>query len=203
MNRLCSEKKRRETEKTSSNTSLKRFKGNRWSTDDETNEEFSSTSNSDDDEFSSRSVSIVNEFEEISRENSRKTFDLTRCSTNETKEKWKFQLRNTFHRDDLLSEGYGLISEKEFPFFSTCFMVSEVTKILIETSTNTFVVRLARQRFDLLQQLLSSVSSQLFKRDRTSSFSSNGRVLVVSKLRFLFDLWFDNEEQSFDLLFSM
>ncbi|CAF1266168.1 unnamed protein product [Rotaria sordida] len=40
------------------------------------------------------------------------------------RKKLRWELRNTFNRNDLFKEGYAVLSDESFPFYSLCYMVS-------------------------------------------------------------------------------
>lgn len=41
-------------------------------------------------------------------------------------EKLRWELRNTFNRIDLFKEGYGVLSNESFPFYSLCYLVRDL-----------------------------------------------------------------------------
>jgi len=59
------------------------------------------------------------------------SFDNIHNQTNEIYlEKLRWELRNTFNRIDLFKEGYCVLSNEPFPFYSLCYMVNFTTKKL-------------------------------------------------------------------------
>jgi hypothetical protein len=86
--------------------------------------------------FSRHSKRLIKQFQYLYEHSKRKTIEPTACLDeiiNSTK-KLRWELRHTFHRIDLLKEGYAVLSEESFPFYSLCYMVSlQQYEIMINT----------------------------------------------------------------------
>ena len=85
---------------------------------------------------------VIKQFHQLSQQTTRKTQQLTRSeNVNESKEKISWILKTTFNRSDLLHEGYAVLSDQSFPFYSLCYLVSSLlcTNLEIEEEeTNDF-----------------------------------------------------------------
>jgi hypothetical protein len=66
------------------------------------------------------------QFSSLYNESSRTSIRLIRGTTDaiETNNKVHCQMRNSFHRPDLIQHGYAVLSDQSFPFHSLCYMVS-------------------------------------------------------------------------------
>ena len=75
--------------------------------------------------FSRHSKQLLKQFKYLCQRSKKKPIESTQCvndDVNRTK-KLRWELRNTFDRIDLLKEGYAVLSDEVFPFYSLCYMV--------------------------------------------------------------------------------
>jgi len=80
--------------------------------------------------LSRHSKKLIKKFQYLYDHSKRKSIQPTKSineNLNQTKN-LRWELRNTFNRNDLLKEGYTILSDESFPFYSLCYMVS--TKII-------------------------------------------------------------------------
>jgi len=76
--------------------------------------------------LSRHSKKLIKKFKYLYDHSKRKLIEPTKSideNLNQTK-KLRWELRNTFNRIDLLKEGYAVLSDQSFPFYSLCYMVS-------------------------------------------------------------------------------
>jgi len=86
--------------------------------------------------LSRHSKKLIKQFKYLYEHSKRKSIEPTKCideNQNQIK-KLRWELRNTFNRIDLLKEGYAVLSDESFPFYSLCYMVSiKPYEIMIKT----------------------------------------------------------------------
>lgn len=77
--------------------------------------------------FSKRSKELIRQFKSVHESNRRKPIETTQSIDDDRNQikKLKWELKNTFNRNELLKEGYAVLSDTSFPFYSLCYMVSK------------------------------------------------------------------------------
>jgi hypothetical protein len=76
--------------------------------------------------LSRHSKKLIKKFKYIYNHSKRKVIEPTQCINDNINEinKLRWELRNSFNRIDLFKEGYAVLSDESFPFYSLCYMVS-------------------------------------------------------------------------------
>jgi hypothetical protein len=76
--------------------------------------------------LSRHSKKLLKQFKYIYNHSKRKVIEPTQCINDNIDEinKLQWELRNSFNRIDLFKEGYAVLSDESFPFYSLCYMVS-------------------------------------------------------------------------------
>jgi hypothetical protein len=76
--------------------------------------------------LSRHSKKLIKQFKYLYDHSKRKIIEPTQCIDENFDQikKFHWELRNTFNRIDLLKEGYAVLSDQSFPFYSLCCMVS-------------------------------------------------------------------------------
>jgi hypothetical protein len=75
--------------------------------------------------LSRHSKRLTRQFKHLYDHSTRKIIEPTQClNENNDRESVRWELRNKFNQTDILKEGYTVLSDKPFPFYSLCYMVS-------------------------------------------------------------------------------
>ncbi|CAF3608295.1 unnamed protein product, partial [Rotaria sp. Silwood2] len=74
--------------------------------------------------LSGHSKKLLKQFKYLYEHSKRKAIEPTQSiddNINQSKN-LRWEVRNTFNRSDLLKEGYAVLSDESFPFYSLCYM---------------------------------------------------------------------------------
>ena len=75
--------------------------------------------------LSRHSKKLITQFKYLYNHSKRKVIEPTQCKNDNINQikKLHWELRNTFNRSALFKEGYAVLSDESFPFYSLCYMV--------------------------------------------------------------------------------